>query len=361
MVLLALLGGCEQESRHEPNWLYLGQWIDVDGQGRSASETCAGTFEYLDSYAGALSMEFGANQHLGAYRWYSPAAFDELRPCGDDVLYPYSCALVGDMEVAVYSAFMPLEHEVVHRANDFVGMCPNALAEGLAVYYAPGGSTPDADDFDLLAPRLQNPSERIPNNEYAILGQFVAFLVREFGVDSVLEVCSLAGRTPSGAELASAMQSVLGASPAELIDQLGGEPSICHTFDRYQSRVHACGVAAAASDFGTVGDDFETTLKLGCGEPGTVGPGVGFENDSIWRTGRIDFIADASYLVVLGDESGGVMQAEIEFASCEPCGRVHTFATGQPIGPEQFKAGRYAVEVRADASFAATLTLTIVR
>lgn len=361
--LLAIVAGCEPQ--HEPNWLYRGQWIDIDGQGRSASDTCAGTFEYLDAYAGAVSVEFGAHRHLGAYRWYSPDAYDAAAPCGEDLLYPYSCVLPRDkeMDAAVYSAFMPLEHEVAHLANNLVGQCPHALSEGLAVYYAPGGATPSASDFDLLAPRFENPSVRIPHREYDILGQFAAFLVREFGIDSVLEVCSRTGRDTSGAELAAAMESVLGESPTELIDRLSDEPTACYDFERFQAHVHACGVAAAAPDLGMITDFFETTLTLDCEDPGTIGPMA--LDSSIWLAGRIEFIGNGgvvdTYVLSLLDESGEVPAVEFELARCEPCGQVDTFAASSFIGPQQFEEGRYSLIVRADQAFAAKLRLTIER
>lgn len=350
-MLLALLGGCEQ---HEPNWLYRGQWIDIDGQGRDGSETCAGTFKYLDAYAGAVSKEFGANRHLGSYRWYPRDTYDAVAPCGDDLLYPYACVLDG----VVHTAFMPQEHEVVHLADGLAGKCPNALAEGLAVYYAPDGLTPAASDINLLGPRLENPSVRIPNGEYNILGKFAAFLVREYGIDSVVEVCSLTGRYPSGAELAFAMESVLGASPAELIDQLSEEPSACDSFDRYRSRVFACGVGEAAPDAGRVGETSITaTFTLGCASEMTSGPYA--VSDTIWINQRLDLEADALYLVAMYGEDGlQIPEVEFTLAKCEPCGAVRTIV-GEFIGPENFDAGRYSLELRAPADFSGSVIVKV--
>jgi len=60
---LVVAGGCGDD--YAPNYLYRGEWVDIDGRGRSVEQTCGGTFAFVDSYAGALAEEFGVEGHLG--------------------------------------------------------------------------------------------------------------------------------------------------------------------------------------------------------------------------------------------------------------------------------------------------------
>lgn len=351
-VVLALLGGCQDP--YEPNWLFRGQWIDIDGRDREADETCAGTFEYLDRYAGAVAIEFGLNERLAPYRWYSPEQYDAEEPCGER--HPYACAWYDGLETPL----MPHEHEVVHLANFAAGICPNALSEGLADYYNTLGRTPGSNGLELLTARLRDPSAGIPHDEYPILARFAAYLVERFGLDQILEVCTLVGRYPTGDELATAMASVFGITNDALLADFAEQPGWCNSFEVYQSRVYACGVAEAAPNAGVAGipgEVFEATYEFGCANESTVGP-LGGE---IWITQRIDIAADATYDVALrdGPSAGDIPDVELILAKCEPCGRVHSFGPGEFIGPEQYEAGRYWLEIRAPEDFRGTLTLTI--
>lgn len=180
--LLALLGGCEQDP-YEPNWLFHGRWISVDGRDREANETCAGTFEYLDRYAGAVAIEFGVSERLAPFRWYSPEQYYADAPCGIDPR-PVACAWDDGAE----SLSIPQEHEVVHLANSRIAECPNILAEGLAGFYSTRGYTFESEALGKLAPRLQDPAKNIAPSEYGVAGRFVAYLVERFGIDAVLEL-----------------------------------------------------------------------------------------------------------------------------------------------------------------------------
>jgi hypothetical protein len=181
---LALFSGCEVDP-HEPDPLFAGAWIDIHGRDRAPEDTCGGTFAYVDAYAGALAEEFGVTEHMGSYRWYSPAQYTAERPCGD----AYACTY----DRTLNSTLLPHEHELVHLANFAAGACPSALAEGLAEYYSPWGNDANSNDFDLLVARLERPSEDPPDIEYGILGRFAGYLVDRFGITNVLEVCRVTG------------------------------------------------------------------------------------------------------------------------------------------------------------------------
>jgi hypothetical protein len=352
-VLLALVCGCEQDP-YEPNWLFHGEWIDIDGRDRGADDACAGTFEYIDAYAGALAVEFGVTDHFGSYRWYSPEQFDAELPCGLNRPYPYSCAS-GDH--TLHTAFIPLEHEIVHLANFEAGLCPSVISEGLAEYYGTHPATPSASDIEALAGRLAEPANQISLGDYAIAGRFAAYLVEQYGLEAVLDVCRAAGRDPSAERLSAAMTNVLGLSTQAVLDDFtdefnNGQPN-CNSAVRYQSRVFACGAAAAARDAAT--SDGVMTYDFGCASATTVGPFV----DTIKIIERIDLAADAIYLVRLNaDDELDISEVELTIAACGPCGAARTFV-GDVIDVVQFEAGRYSLELSAPADFSGRVTVTI--
>jgi hypothetical protein len=354
-VLLALLCGCEQDP-YEPNWLFHGEWIDIDGRDRSAEDACAGTFEYIDAYSGALAVEFGVTEHFGSYRWYSPEQYDADLPCGPGLPYPYACAVVEDH--TLHTAFIPHEHEMVHLVHSRAGMCPSILTEGLAEYYGTSPQTPGDSDIERLAARLAAPAEKIANRDYAIAGRFAAYLVEQHGLESVLDVCRSTGQYPNADELSAAMTDVLGLSTQMVLDDFADEfanrPSTCNRADHYQSRVFACGAAAAAPDAGMIDGVLEKTYDFGCASSTTVGPFV----DTIKIVERIDLDADTAYLVRLQAEDVDLTGVELTLAACEPCGRVLTMA-GDFVDVVQFDPGRYSLELRAPSDFSGSVTVKV--
>jgi hypothetical protein len=352
--LLALVCGCEDP--YEPNYLFRGEWIDIDGRGRTAQETCGGTFEYVDAYAGALAVEFGVREHLGSYRWYSPEQYEAELPCAplDEA---YACAFDDGI---LHTPLIPHEHEMVHLADFAAGNCPDALGEGLAEFYSTLGDDATSSDFERLAARLKVPTGHPPHAEYGILGRFAGYLVNRFGLQAVLDICRITGRYPDEAQFSTAMESVLGVSVTQLLADFEPELGSCNASKYYQSRVFACGAAEAAPNAGVVSEStsIERTFTLDCANDMTIGP-VG---DQIWIVERIDLDADATYLISMDGEGDGVEIAEVELvlAKCEPCGTVRTLA-GDFIGPEDFDAGRYSLELRAPADFVGSVTVTISR
>lgn len=357
MLLPVLLLGCGQHS-DEGIPLFDGEWIDIEGHGRTAEDACGGTFDYIDTYAGALAREFGPDAHLGVYRWYSPAKYDAELPCGAALPYPSACAVEGHV---LHTPFVPHEHELVHLANQLTGMCPSVVAEGLAEYYGVTAKTPNSTDVELLAARLDVPDEKIPASEYAISGRFMAYLVDMYGVAAVLDVCRVAGREPDGDELSMAMMNVMGQSSSMLFDAFAtefvGGPSSCNDAERYQSRVFACGVAAAAPEVGLVDGTYVGSYELDCDSTQTIGPFV----DTVRTAERIDLDADASYLVRLQPQGDvDIATVRLTLAACGPCGRVTTLV-GDSVDVVQLEAGRYSLELSAPATLSQRVIVTIQR
>jgi hypothetical protein len=350
-LVVALASGCE----HERNWLFDGEWIDIDGWGREADEACAGTFEYFDAYSGMLAAEFGLDEPLGVFRWSSRAHFlaGDL-PCNQE---RSACAEPGE----AYSPFLPHEHEVVHLANYMTGMCPSVLSEGLAVYYDTGGNGSASGDLDLLSARLMRPDGKVPIDEYAIAGRFAAFLVHEFGLAAVLDVCSTAGRYPDAARLSSAMEAIMGASATELVEQLAAEPDECNEISHYQAKLYACGEDPLAPHAGFVDPqgepDFVATYAFGCDNEASIGTVDG----QVRIIQQIEFAESDLYHVKIEDSDENLLTSPpvtMELARCGYCGEVERVRAdrGQT---RHVEAGHYRMELRAPADFVDTVEVTI--
>ncbi|WP_146157432.1 hypothetical protein [Enhygromyxa salina] len=354
-VVLSLGGSACVEEPHEPNWLFQGKWIDIDGRDRSADETCGGTFAYVDAYAGALAVEFGVTGHLGPYRWYSPEQYAAELPCDDAV------ACYSPSAQCIHSRQLPDIHEVVHMAAFAAVRCPDVLGEGLAEFYDSGaGLDAQTRNLDLLAALLDAPSFPRGSDEYGIVGRFAAYLVEHFGVEAVLDVCRITDRFPDGPALAAAFKSVLGMTTKELLADFELElgPS-CNRFRNYQSRVFACGAAQAAPDLGLVSVDgehaIEETFTLDCANDIMIGP----LDDKMWLTRRFDIDADEIYVLGMWGEDGAeIPGVELTLVKCEPCAKVLS-GPGPFIGPMDLDAGRYALELHAPADFRGRVTVVV--
>jgi hypothetical protein len=342
--------------------LYEGKWIDVAGIGRERSDTCVGTFDYVDAYAGVLSAEFGLGGSIGDFIWYTPEEYDARRPCPN--LYPSACA----KEDTAHSPFLPDEHEMVHIANYHAEPCPKALAEGIAVYYSTDISEGRNLNADVLRYRLAAPSASIPKTEYEMLGRFAAFLIERHGLQAVLEVCAVAGPEPSGAHLSAAMQSILGATSEELITALSQEPSHCNDIFDYRSKVFACGIAPAAPSLGSFVDGrLEARIEFGCDQPDTVGPHEGGSfYGQIVRTLSLEIPTDGNYLFTLHDEAQEWITVPedltLAISRCGPCGggfRVGADSDWATPLLGTFEAGRYSVEIGLPKDYVGTVLLKI--
>jgi hypothetical protein len=348
--VLASVVGCTD---YEPNYLFRGQWIDIDGQGRSADETCAGTFAYVDAYAGALAAEFGVEEHVGDYRWYSQQRFDADDPCEGSSGCTYN-------DSTSRTPHMPDNHELVHLAT-FATVpegCPKPLAEGIAEYHGSTGLNVGSSGFERLVEALDDPTADIPEGTYAILGRFVAYLVERFGHDAVLEVCRASGRSPSAAQLSATMDAVVGQSTAELLadfePELGPE---CNQSKDFQSRVYACGVAGAAPDIGLVDEEgVELRYEIECANERVIGPLGG----RIWIVERLDLDQDDDWVLWMSSDDADISDVTLTIAACGPCSWARVFG-GEFIGPETLDAGRYWLEVNAPADFVGTVDVRIHR
>lgn len=350
MLLLPLLAsGCVEESPDpEPIWLFQGEWVDVESRGRTADEACKGTFDYMDRYAEAVSVEFGVDAHLGVYHWYSDARYEAEEPCGGGRHVLACTGLNG-----AFSAAVPTDHEIAHMAHiATTAYCPSMFMEGLAVYYSTSGETPSSNDIELLTQRFDTPDETLPLNEYDIAGRFMGFLVRRFGLDAVLDVCTITGINPDPETLASAMISVFGASPEQLLADLTNETA-CHTWAEYQSRVLACGEAKAARRAGVVDEELLLRYQMGCDAETAVGRRVG----SVRIIEQIEFLHSGPHWVSMSDAENKAPPVELVVAQCEACGRAQTFMAGDAFGPLQIEAGTYWLEMRAEEGFSGEFTL----
>ena len=344
-VACALLCACHPESEPKPDFEWRGQWIDILGLDTIPDQTCAGTFVYLDDFAGSTAREFGVTDHLGVYRWYSSARFEADDPCTGA-----AAACTGSN--GVFSRVMPLEHEVVHLVNDHVVACPSVIAEGLAEYYGMTSQTPTTGDIvDLIA---KSEKGRIDFDDYPLAGAFVAHLVEVHGIGPVLDLCERSGVYPSMERFAEATQTALGTSLEQVLMNFAGFDC---TFAEYRSKHFECG---GEPDLFAGTEPVEFEFIVDCESQGTIGP----RQQEIWNLGLVRVQEPGIYLAELNSSSGsheGVRVVLTQCAGCYDSPRIHTLVDDGTNGtaPIQLEASDYMVEVFGSTSFADVVTLRL--
>jgi hypothetical protein len=332
VALLGALTACVSEAPPSSDFEWAGEWIDIVGQDRLPIDTCAGTFEYLDSYAGVLAAEFGVSSHLGLYRWYSRERFEAEDPCGEPV---GGCT----GQNGVFTHLMPLEHEVVHVVSNAVTLCPSVLTEGLAEYYGTTSEAPTGGDIDALIEASEHGA--IPSSGYPLAGAFAAYLVQTHGLDEVLALCELAGPYPNLEAFSQATSAALGVSLEQVLVDF--ETFECG-FDQYQSKLYECGLEPAV----VVSDaPVEFEIHVDCASATTIGPRA----DEIWTLQLARVLEAGSYLVELVNEDGVAPTVELrECAACVDTPHVHRFggAGGPTVEPLQLNARDYVVRASVE-------------
>ena len=354
LLLLANLSCTPEPEPIEPDFEWQGEWIDIWGFDTQPQDTCAGTFAYVDGYAGLIAERFGVGGHLGVYRWFSPERFADEDPCRNPGVL--GCAGTN----GAFAHVMPLEHEVVHVANIQSFPCPKVLSEGLAVHYSTTSETPSSNSDNLLA-LLENPATPVDSQDYAIAGAFVAFLVESWGLETVLESCRLSGPAPNAAEFAEAMALAFGAPLDELFSSfLTWRDTYGCDYSQYRSKLYEC---AQAPTVVVDGEPVSLPITLDCNDSGTIGPRYG----EIGTLGSIRVVQSGSYLVTLEDDDGlFVEDLGFQIIECTSC-KDAPLAERYPPDPElsglwiiALDAGDYLVRVWGppEATRAMTLTFT---
>ncbi|MCB1280574.1 MAG: hypothetical protein KDB18_03540 [Salinibacterium sp.] len=331
-----------------PDFEWQGTWVTIWGFDTQPEDTCAGTFQYLDDYSGLLAAEYGITEPLGVYRWYSDAEFLDDDPCRRA---SNGCAGLN----GVFARVMPLEHELVHAANIMTTVCPSLLSEGLAEYYGTNSKTPTSRDLSSL---LGDPGVRpFPASDYPIAGAFAAYLVENYGLDQVLEVCERAGISPSAAEFSDAVSVALNVS----LDTLASKfESFDCSYQQYRSKLSECSQSPSL----VIGvEDIKSTFNLDCSDELTIGP----RDDEIWTLATAEATHSGTYLVALKDESGTVVEDIVGFeiiqcdTKCADYPRVHSFKPGMGpvIAPVELDAGTHAIRIWGEPETSALLTLEI--
>ncbi len=340
-----LLLACEPAPAPEPDFEWRGEWLDILGFGSAPEQTCAGSFAYLDDFAGATAQEFGVSGQLGVYRWYSPAEFAADDPC-------MSAAAGCTGSNGVFTRLMPFEHEVVHLVNNRVVACPSVLAEGLAEVYGTTSQTPEVwDVMPLIRQSAQGP---IALADYPLAGAFVADLIESYGLPDVLRLCELSGPYPDEDEFAAATEAALGDSLAQV---LAAFADFDCSFEEYRSRHFECG---GEPDLVVGAEPVELELELDCQSPTTVGP----RDQEIWTLAQVRVLEPGTYLAELTTQTGSYDGLRVELAECVGCSaspRVHDVASdGAAVAaPIQLNANDFMVRIFASPEFADLVTVRL--
>lgn len=261
----------------EPSWrgenVEVGASVDLDA-------TCRGSLEYVDAYVGALTDLLGTTRD-GPVEVYWLA--DGADAYGCDAERGTGCSF-GHRAL---SQIFPMEHELVHAVAEDLGARPSShplLEEGLAMHvgddfpldWGRSGSIREVlDDIDALG--------YVPPDGYATAASFVAYLVRDFGWEPVLELVRVSAYGDSRGELNDAVERNLGRTLAQVADAFDAAGYACDPF-RARDATISCDLSLPTSV--PCGDDLllrtgiAAAAGLECGDEGVIGPKLG----QLWQS-----------------------------------------------------------------------------
>ncbi len=316
---IALLAGgaCTEPSTWhevEPDFEWQGSSVTIYGYDRHEQQACGEALVATDEYVESLVSAYGTDAAVHVdYRWFSQASWGALVPCGDFS----ACTYVGD----VLARELMHGHELAHAVSwDASGVCMNPLEEGLAEYFAEARPRVfeslefDKDIEDILVPDEAN-YHRLFGEDYTQAGHFVSFLLEDYGIEGVRDLCEIVPFEASLADWDAATRSVLGTPLADVLADYASYPVCQH--HGYRARLTDC---AGEPDV-VVSPDEETvfSLRVGCDEPEAVGERDGM----VTVVKRVHADVPGWYKVVVEESNDTpkdpTLDVKLVLEQCAPC------------------------------------------
>lgn len=173
-----VVSACGPAPEPEPDFIWRGDNLDIYGYDVEQDYYCGGTFAHMDEFMGRVSEVFGAQPDPQPIVRVGPPEFYE-RYCPES-----STGCIDYPDVTVIRADrLPLDHELVHLAEQEVAGCPVLLAEGLAEYYALSSRNRPVQPWnieDAIKATLDE-TMSLPGQYYPLAGHFIGFLIETRG------------------------------------------------------------------------------------------------------------------------------------------------------------------------------------
>ncbi|NJK30908.1 MAG: hypothetical protein HC927_00090 [Deltaproteobacteria bacterium] len=317
--------------------------LSIRGYGRSQGELCGGTVRWLDDYVDALAPYYDLEPgQIGIYHWFSDDLWEEHSPC------PTVKGCVLPTEGAAYTKDVPFEHEIVHLVN---GRCIWALDEGLAEYLrgtvlTPSGNVEQVDIEHTLG--VDFDGVEYVWSDYHRARNFVSFLVHEYGLESVVELCEA---SPAGIEREDfdvATREVLGVGLEDLLVAYADYPEC----DEEQDRAKLLECSREPTFELGLGDEIDVDVNLSCVHPDAVGP----KRDLFHVSYGVRILESGEYGVRMRHAGADLTGASLRFEQCASCGdgahgHSYTWDPNYVALPTWYEAGSYVLELQLPIGF----------
>lgn len=327
---------------------------------------CDGTLAHMDAFVARLSDELSLPAPVGADRfrlyWLEDAEFHRRTVCNE---LSSACAQGAES----FTRELPVNHELIHNVTSSLGDPRPVFTEGLAVALEglgaalavpsygipPGENLPDLDLRDLMT---EPTSVRLLElGAYPLAGAFVAFLIRNHGLDAFGHVYASLGYHASLTQIDRVFRDELGVSLDDSIDDFDATARGC-IHNGYDAKLIEC----AAPELAWSRDVLVHHRSLDCDQDDVVGP---YSGDSAVVFFTLEIPEAGGYeLRVLGEPAalGEGVQSAVSLMPCTPCsGLEQTAYAGLPPPTSWFEPGRYSVRFRGPASTPTSIGLRLAR
>lgn len=327
---------------------------------------CNGTLAHMDAFVVRLSAELSLPAPVGEDRfrlyWLEDARFYDRTACNE---LASACARGTES----FTRAMPVNHELVHNVTSSLGDPRPVFTEGLAVAleglgatlaaasygFPPGEDLPDLDLRDLMT---EPTGVRLLDlGAYPLAGAFVAFLIRNHGLDAFGRVYASLGYYASLRQIDRVFRDELGVSLDDSIDDFDATARGC-AHKGYDAKLIEC----AAPELAWSGDVLVHHRSLDCDQDNVVGP---YDGDSAVVFYTLEIPEAGGYeLRVLGEPAalGEGVQSAVSLMPCTPCSGLEQAAyAGLPPPTSWLEPGRYSVRFRGPASTPTSIGLRLTR
>ncbi|NJK32383.1 MAG: hypothetical protein HC927_08220 [Deltaproteobacteria bacterium] len=262
---------------------------------------------------------------------------------------------------------VPLDHELVHLAQDGAARCSAFFGEGLAEYYSWRYQNRGIDRSQIPTAIEEFLAQGVLSSQYyPLAGHFVGFLIETHGLEAVLDACDRSGWVPNTEQFETAIEQAFGTPLDTLIVDYQSNYPVCSQRDFARKLVECEQPLAATIDYEQASTlDFD----IDCDNPQTLGPRTSEgEPEQVWVNHRVRLApGDYEHRIALTaiDDAGLPAPVAVSFLPCARCidgaeGASSFLFGGETTIPHlRLAPGDYVVEVRLPLAEARRISLTI--
>lgn len=255
---------------------------------------CGGTLAQLDALVLHVGSELGVEIPYVDYNWVPAGVEDHCS------VEHGGCA----SGTAVFSEYLPHQHEIVHAVRGTENSAYDAFEEGLAEYL--GDDWDRVEEFGgSVTAMWELEGSDLPAPYYPLAGHFVSYLAEEFGEHELGAFDRISAYTDSWAQTEVSFEDVFMMTFSDVVAARMADYSPCEQ-THYRSNTFECSQPATVAD-----QALTLEVNMSCTQPSVVGPRRGER----WTTVAIDVPLSRYYDVGL-QKIGGSHNGRMRYRRC---------------------------------------------